>query len=739
MGHRVVRIRLGAGWKEDPELRDALARGRARRVPLVDAVAIEVDGVDIAAGRTEGELLAALEELVGAAARLVGGAHRAAVHFPESGLELLLRRSAGGALLTLVSIERPSRLLAEAVEVELPALARAAREAAEALLVELAALGGGARAWGAGLDRALASLAAARPLRPGETRRPAPAPAPAPRRRAGASCGFELRDDDGLLASYDGGGADLGSLLAPGRVWVRAASGEELLAVDGAPFLLLRDLAALGERIAAAHRERSPRAEAELALPGRARALRIDVDLGAGTAAAGGDALAAEPLALARALLEAALDFCGAACARNPRQARNPWISDLREAAREGLRHVRELDAGDRPAAPGAPIRARRARAARAPLAPGRMKRLAFRRSWECEVGAPAGFGLSRGGDRILAAGAAAVAAVDAVTGATLWRAAGAAWAGRAGGALLALRGGDLACHDAATGRTRWSRPLAGPPRGLAAIREGPLVLATGGALLALDPWTGRAVWRLEPPAATALHLAGFGPLALAAGDAGFLYGVDAGGRVAWRLRLAGVPVGPPQPLGGSGIVACATELGGALLRFDAATGRRQWAALLDFTPSGAAVPFAGRVGAPGAIGGDPLVAAVELDGAVAWTEGAPIAGPLAAAALSASLLVKNAAGACAALGRDGEALWTHARETPDPPPANVPPVCARGVALVAGEQVLALDPASGALLGAARVGAPVRLQVGEDLSLVAMDAAGVVTAARLATHLSVL
>jgi hypothetical protein len=67
-----------------------------------------------------------------------------------------------------------------------------------------------------------------------------------------------------------------------------------------------------------------------------------------------------------------------------------------------------------------------------------------------------------------------------------------------------------------------------------------------------------------------------------------------------------------------------------------------------------------------------------------------------------------------------------------------VPPVFARGVALVAGEQVLAVDPASGAVLGVARVGAPVRLAVTSELSLVAMDAAGVVSAARLATHLSV-
>src|SRR3974390_3197447 len=56
----MVHIRIGEGWKEDPRVRSALrsaadasARGQALR-GNVDAVAIEVDGVDIAAGRAEG-------------------------------------------------------------------------------------------------------------------------------------------------------------------------------------------------------------------------------------------------------------------------------------------------------------------------------------------------------------------------------------------------------------------------------------------------------------------------------------------------------------------------------------------------------------------------------------------------------------------------------------------------------------------------------------------------------------
>jgi outer membrane protein assembly factor BamB len=233
--------------------------------------------------------------------------------------------------------------------------------------------------------------------------------------------------------------------------------------------------------------------------------------------------------------------------------------------------------------------------------------------------------------------------------------------------------------------------------------------------------------------------LGAFGPLALAAGDAGFLYALDAGGSLAWRLHLPGPPVSAPQPLGADGVVLCATDLGGALVCFDSATGRRRFEAALDFTPTAPAVPFAGLVAVCGTVGGDPVVAAIGAGGTLAWTDAAPLAAPLAACALGSTLIVKTAGGACAAVDRSGELRWSAPREAPHPPPANQAPVAVRRVVLVAGERVAAVDGATGASLGAARVGAPVRLLVGPDLALHAMDAEGLVLAARLATHLSVL
>src|SRR6266545_4126835 len=139
----MVRIRTGAAWRHDPELRAALRRGvgphrAAAARGVVDALALEVDGVDIAAGLAEGPLLPTLEALLRAVARIVGGASHATVTFPDGELELLLRRRGRAVLLTVLALTRPSRVLARDVEVELDALASAALDASAALCRERA-------------------------------------------------------------------------------------------------------------------------------------------------------------------------------------------------------------------------------------------------------------------------------------------------------------------------------------------------------------------------------------------------------------------------------------------------------------------------------------------------------------------------------------------------------------------------------------------------------------------------
>src|SRR6266568_3174141 len=168
----MIRIRIGQSWAHDPFLRAATASHEgALEEPgrLVDAFAFDVDGVDLAAGRAERNAFTGARDLVDAAARLMAGGAREEVAFPEGEVLLLLRRRGAAALLSVVALSRPARLLAKDVEVDLRALADAAVAAAEDLSGALAVAAPGlARQPGpTALRRATAALARA-PLRPGE-------------------------------------------------------------------------------------------------------------------------------------------------------------------------------------------------------------------------------------------------------------------------------------------------------------------------------------------------------------------------------------------------------------------------------------------------------------------------------------------------------------------------------------------------------------------------------------------
>jgi outer membrane protein assembly factor BamB len=745
----MIRIRTGASWRHDPAVRAALrnaagpARAAAARA-VVDALALEVDGIDIAAGRAEGPLLPSLEALLRAIARVVAGAPHATVAFPDGETEVLLRRRGGSALLTVVTLARPSRVLARDVEVDVEDLAAAALEASATFCRELAeVLPEGASREARRLRAAARDLRraeAAPPPRPGPlaSRRP-----PRPAARAGrVACLLEIADDDGFLAAYEGGRPDLGSLLVPGRLALRAADGAELCTLPGLPFLALRDLGAACDGLLGAVRRGDERHVIPLARAGRAAPRSLGVDLAGGTIVAPGrPAVPCPPLDLARAFAEAAAEFGRVARARNPRQAENAYLSELEAAAADRLAQIEELAEGDRAGSTGASGRAPVAR--RPPqraLGPGRLRRLSFRRTFTVDCGAPAGEGLLLAGGVVAAAGVAAVAAVERATGAPLWRTEGCDFAAALPGAFLVARGGTLAAHAARTGRTLWSRPLpAGASSGAIGLSRGPFVLVEPGALTGLDPGSGRTLWRFEPPGAARLHAAAFGGIAAAAADTGFLYGIDAAGRLAWRLRAPGPFTAPPSAAGRVCLAVAAVDPGAALIAVDPATGARAWELPLDFLPAGPPVPWGGRIVVAGAIAGDPAVTALDRSGAAVWTAAPPIlAGAPTLAVAGAFLVARDPRGAVVALGRDGGARWSRPAR-PEPPPGAAPPAVARGTVIVpAGEGLAALDARTGAIVGAIPGVSPSRLAVDAALGIAAMDADGLATGWRMATHLSV-
>lgn len=736
----MIRIRVGSSWRHDPDARTALRRAAGRAAAdVVDVLAFEVDGVDIGAGRTEGALLPSLESLLRGVASLVAGEPQASVSFPEASVELVLRRRGASALLTVVALDRPTRLLARDVEVDLEALAAAALCASADLVRELGqALPASARADPARrLRRAERRLRAAAPAGPKRVRSAPPAVPSSPPAGGPVACTFALEDDEDILGGYRGDGrADLASLLAPGRVEIATASGQPVASLRGPPFLILRDLVAVAEGVTRAARAGDPSYAAELAMPVR---LSLGVDLARGTIAVGrGPAVACPPLALSRSLLGAASAFAREVIARNGRQAANPRLAEMARAADDGLAHLAEL-AGDLPGL-GLPVRSAPPRApSPRPLGPGTLRRIAFRRTLETDVGPPAGRALWRAGRLVLAAGRGAIAALDASAGLVAWRAEGCDAAALAGGALLVRRGAGVECVAPLTGKVRWARPLPGGAlHDAMALGGGPIVLVGGCAATALDPVTGLPLWTFEPPAAARIHAAALGSVLLVGADSGILYGLDAGGGLAFRLRAPGPVLAAPRPSGHLALVLTGGDPGASLLAVDPAAGARRWEAPLDLSPSGSWAAFGGRAVVAGTLGGDPIVTAVGPAGRPAFTVAPPLSGPVAVAPCGALVLLQDGTGAVQAVGLDGSTRWSFARDPGHPPPGPLPPAVARGTVIAAADGLHALDAGTGAPLGREDGVAPVRLCLDGELSAVLVEADGALVALRLATHLSV-
>jgi outer membrane protein assembly factor BamB len=588
------------------------------------------------------------------------------------------------------------------------------------------------------LRRAAVRLRDASPRGPRRPRPPPPPIASGPPASGAIACTFVLEDEEDLLNAYRGGGrADLASLLAPGRVELVAAGGRTIASIEGAPFLLLRDLAAAAEDIARSARNGDARFTAELAPPSR---LRLEVDLARGELVVGrAPGLPCPPLDLSRALLEAAAAFAREVVSRNPRQAGNPYLAELARTAADRLAHQADL-AGDLvgrnlPAHAPAPRTP-----SRRPLGPGRLRRLSFRRTLEEDVGPPAGQGLWRAGRLVLAAGRAACAGLHPPTGAVPWRSGGCDAAALAPDALLLLRAGALECLAPLTGEVRWSRPS--PVVALVdalSFARGPLVAVDTCAATALDAATGRTLWRFEPPATSRIHAAALGGVLLVGADNGILYGLDVAGGLAFRLRAPGPVLGKSRATGRLALVLAGSDTGASLLAIDPSAGTRRWEAPLDLAPSGSWAVARGRALVAGTLGGDPIVTLLDAGGRVTWTVAPPLAGPVAVEAAGELVLFQDGSGAVHAAGADGSTRWSFARDAGHPPPGPLAPCLSRGTVISGADGLVALDAATGAPLGLAPEVAPVRMEVDGDLSTVLLEADGAVVGLRLATHLSVL
>src|SRR3712207_1131523 len=121
----MIRFRLGQTWK-----RERAARPR-------DAVALDVDGVNLLTGANEEPLEQVVPDVVEGVLALSRGEQFVQVSLPEAHLELVLRRVLTEVEVAVVSLGRPSRWVRAPVRLELEELVSASARVGRALLEDL--------------------------------------------------------------------------------------------------------------------------------------------------------------------------------------------------------------------------------------------------------------------------------------------------------------------------------------------------------------------------------------------------------------------------------------------------------------------------------------------------------------------------------------------------------------------------------------------------------------------------
>jgi len=652
---------------------------------------LEVDGVDLAAGKLEGPILPPLIALLEGLALLWRGKSRSeSIAFDGGRLDLSISRCGEDATLSLVSLLRPAHVIFQDVEVSLERLAEAAVRCAEDLHQEWERSPDVDR-----LGRGLQALAKAR-------RHPLPLEVPADRaptflRSSPAgerlALGFEIQDSVGRLGSYRGG-SDLDVLLVPGALYLHTPTDPVPLAIHGAPYLLMRDLVDGALRLLQAARD----GLGSFTLPLGRGAPSLLIDLEARSIAVEGRSQVVHegPDSLAGGIFRAALELVEAIRGSQPVLAEHPLLQSLEEDARIRLALCEERAGWHQSQSEPLPLPSSNARAAKAddPLALGSMRRVTLRSfgysymhrlQQTHQQGARVWLKHRRGlhryhVDRWEEELRMPLAAGDEVAVAGIRD------------PFFVLGAQSLACHDP-QGRLRWRRRAEGLhglkglhyPRG----RDVAFLWVNGASLLAISPKSGEELYRFEPPTAHAGLMVRHERLVAIAADNGLVYGVDASGpAVAWRVPVA-------QPLEklaiGAGLIwGASTSRGTATIDgLDPATGRPLFRVELPLSQVGSLLPTPTGlvVAGVGSAGGELLL--VDRGGRLRW-RARPLLGK------SAPKLARSG-GAIFARGSMGVSRIERGKVRWNVPcgPGG-PPAVVRGLVALPGERIALLDAVTG-------------------------------------------
>jgi outer membrane protein assembly factor BamB len=725
----MIRFRIGHRWKREPA------------DPPHDSVALELDGVNLLPGAVEESLAEAVPALVGAVAAVHAGSQRLAqVSLAEAHLELVLRRSGADIELQVASLSRPARLLRPPLRLDAEELAEAARVCGRDFLKDISQVAPRALSpeHRQGLERALGTLeeAAHHPeeLRPQPfTRRVAPPAVP--------GFGFALEDaDDVLRRSAREKGPALASLLCPGEVWLSLPDRPVAWRAPGPPFLTVLELTRQAADLARAVELGEPRFAFE---PAGVRP-ELMLDLKAGEGRLGGTSVPLQGEALVEAMFHLGQALAVAMSERERALAGNPYLVELTERCREGLSHVR---GAVQPPEERAPAMARTAPSpgvSRPLKVPGRLRRLRFQSLWEQRKLSDADQGrLMLGRQGLVFSSPRMACAFERKTGKQLWRrAATHGVAASVDGYSLGASAVRLCGFQGKGASARWLHDHDG-------LHIGPLLLRQDGLLLTLsddrialafNEVTGREMWRLAPPRTRRSHLGVQAHRALLATDSGYLYGLDlADGQVRFRMSASLPFLGPPVPWGRRFVALLGQGSHCALLLSDAHTGEAVWTYEMSLALPSTPLPSGKRLFIAGELEGEGVLLCIDANGQTRWQRALHLGpGPYALAKLPGGVLVTSALGAAARMSDDGEVDWRVGAAGEQLSKALLP-VISRGVVLVPGERVRAVDPDSGNVLAEVRAGAGLTaLQADAQLNLYFLDELGTLSAYKLTSHFAV-
>jgi len=176
-----------------------------------------------------------------------------------------------------------------------------------------------------------------------------------------------------------------------------------------------------------------------------------------------------------------------------------------------------------------------------------------------------------------------------------------------------------------------------------------------------------------------------------------------------------------------------------ALLLSDAHSGEALWTYEMSLALPSTPLPGGKRLYVAGELEGEGVIVCLDQGGQTRWQRALHLGpGPYALAKLPGGVLVTSALGAATRMTEEGEVEWRVGAAGEQLSKA-LPPIISRGVLMVPGERVRAVDPDTGHVLAEVRAGAGLTaLQADAQLNLYFLDELGTLSAYKLVSHFAV-